>query len=404
MLLYRSSENEQVSHCFPLNRNPNDPHVHGVDGILAVYSDILPDVVLQGPTNFREIIYEAASFAKQQEELTEFSYTILLIITDGVISDMNESIGEIVKASSLPLSIVIVGVGSADFSKMDILDGTGDPLIHNGVHCVRDIVQFLPFGDRKDEHYSTIGENSLREIPHQIVSYFRMKNRYPNETTSPNFNPSMQTIKIKNNNLLQPNSNHGHWTVDPNSGNSTFVSYQGNKLYGSKSPTPLQYTTPPYTPAPNPSYNPAPPNHNIQYNPAYLSNSGPVQYQSGLNSSGNHNFTNNYQPASYNHTPPSEYSSQNSLPPYLSNYGGSFQGSQTTNFPQQNQQNQYIPPYAVPSQPYTQPSYLSPQQGRTNNVPAYMNSSNTSTQPLPSYITGPPPYPDNVPSYISGAY
>ena len=37
---------------------------------------------------------------------------------DGVISDMNRTVDRIVAASNLPLSIVIVGVGGADFSNM----------------------------------------------------------------------------------------------------------------------------------------------------------------------------------------------------------------------------------------------------------------------------------------------
>lgn len=44
------------------------------------------------------------------------SYFVLLIITDGVISDMPQTLEAIVQASSLPMSIIIVGVGNADFS------------------------------------------------------------------------------------------------------------------------------------------------------------------------------------------------------------------------------------------------------------------------------------------------
>ena len=43
---------------------------------------------------------------------------LFYINQDGVITDMNNTIDRIVKASSYPLSIVIVGVGSADFSAM----------------------------------------------------------------------------------------------------------------------------------------------------------------------------------------------------------------------------------------------------------------------------------------------
>ena len=55
-------------------------------------------------------------------------YLILLIITDGIINDMKKTIDEIVRGSSLPLSIIIVGVGNADFSSMDVLDADDEPL------------------------------------------------------------------------------------------------------------------------------------------------------------------------------------------------------------------------------------------------------------------------------------
>ena len=44
------------------------------------------------------------------------NYFVLLIITDGVISDMSETLGAIVTASSLPMSIIIVGVGKYSLS------------------------------------------------------------------------------------------------------------------------------------------------------------------------------------------------------------------------------------------------------------------------------------------------
>jgi hypothetical protein len=45
---------------------------------------------------------------------------------------MDRKIEEIVNASTLPLSIVIVGIGSADFSKMEVLDADDEPLKSNG--------------------------------------------------------------------------------------------------------------------------------------------------------------------------------------------------------------------------------------------------------------------------------
>ena len=48
---------------------------------------------------------------------------MLLILTDGEIHDMNETINKIVYAADLPMSIIIIGVGNADFKNMERLDG-----------------------------------------------------------------------------------------------------------------------------------------------------------------------------------------------------------------------------------------------------------------------------------------
>ena len=71
---------------------------------------------------------------------------MLLIITDGAISDMADTKRAIVYASTLPYSIIIVGVGSADFSAMDALDCDSGLLRDQDGHVAqRDIVQFVPF-------------------------------------------------------------------------------------------------------------------------------------------------------------------------------------------------------------------------------------------------------------------
>ena len=45
---------------------------------------------------------------------------VLLIIKDGVIHDMDETIRMIVQGADAPLSILIVGVGNEDFSNMEV--------------------------------------------------------------------------------------------------------------------------------------------------------------------------------------------------------------------------------------------------------------------------------------------
>ena len=60
------------------------------------------------------------------------------MITDGEITDMSNTIKELKKTAELPVSIIIVGVGTADFSKMDALDDDTGKLFS------RDCVQVTP--------------------------------------------------------------------------------------------------------------------------------------------------------------------------------------------------------------------------------------------------------------------
>lgn len=59
---------------------------------------------------------------------------------------MDQTRAAIVNASRLPMSIIIVGVGGADFSAMEFLDGD-DGILRSatGEAAARDIVQFVPF-------------------------------------------------------------------------------------------------------------------------------------------------------------------------------------------------------------------------------------------------------------------
>ena len=70
------------------------------------------------------------------------------MLTDGNISDLIETRDVLVKLSALPCSVIIVGLGTKNFSKMVELDGD-DYAVSNqqGDIVERDIVQFFSFND-----------------------------------------------------------------------------------------------------------------------------------------------------------------------------------------------------------------------------------------------------------------
>uniref|UniRef100_A0A672ZI31 Copine-2 n=1 Tax=Sphaeramia orbicularis TaxID=375764 RepID=A0A672ZI31_9TELE len=157
----------KVSHEFAINFNPTNPFCSGVEGIAQAYSACLPHIRFYGPTNFAPIINHVARFAAQalqQERAAQ--YFTLLIITDGVISDMDETRDAIVQASKLPMSIIIIGVGNADFAAMEFLDGDASVLRSNtGEEAVRDIVQFVPFRDFRNVSLTLYKMKVYRNCP-----------------------------------------------------------------------------------------------------------------------------------------------------------------------------------------------------------------------------------------------
>lgn len=170
-----------TSHCFSINGDPNKPEVMGVPGLLAAYDGSFSFVGLSGPTNFAPVITQvskqAAALHTMQEDCQ--AYMLLCIITDGEITDMPATLEAIVAASELPLSIVIVGVGNADFSKMNRLDSDEGTLkAPSGRKACRDIVQFVPF-NRVGGDPMRLAAETLAELPHQFVQYMKFKNIKP---------------------------------------------------------------------------------------------------------------------------------------------------------------------------------------------------------------------------------
>ncbi|XP_038067397.1 copine-8-like isoform X1 [Patiria miniata] len=178
----------QTSHEFFLNGSPTDPFCVGVEGVVAAYQKALSTVQLYGPTLFAPIINHVARFAAAKRDGSE--YFILLIITDGCICDMDHTKEAIVNAAKLPMSIIIVGVGKEDFTKMEELDGDDVRVSSKGQFAERDIVQFVPFrdfegGDNVVVSQARLAKEVLAEIPEQITSHMKMRNIKPRPPPSP---------------------------------------------------------------------------------------------------------------------------------------------------------------------------------------------------------------------------
>merc|ERR1711963_540893 len=174
----RIPPNGKVSHEFFLSLDERNPYCAGLDGVMAAYNNSLHNVQLYGPTNFAPVIRHVSKFAHVYQN-DPSNYFVLLIITDGIITDLAETKKAIIQASVLPLSIIIVGVGDEDFLAMEELDSDDHLLRQDNLVASRDIVQFVELRQfiQRNGTWSKeqLGREVLAEIPTQLLSFMKSK-------------------------------------------------------------------------------------------------------------------------------------------------------------------------------------------------------------------------------------
>ncbi|XP_076885817.1 E3 ubiquitin-protein ligase RGLG2-like [Bidens hawaiensis] len=108
----------------------DDKYCEGFEDVLKRYRELVPQLVLAGPTSFAPVIEMAITIVEQSGG----QYHVLLIIADGQVTrsvdtdrgqlspQERRTVEAIVKASEYPLSIVLVGVGDGPWDMMKEFD------------------------------------------------------------------------------------------------------------------------------------------------------------------------------------------------------------------------------------------------------------------------------------------
>ncbi|CAD8183858.1 unnamed protein product [Paramecium pentaurelia] len=342
----------QTLHCFPLNGNPQDPEVFQMDGIMQAYNYAVRNVQFDGPTYFNPIIQESMRIAQTCKDMNTNTYFVLFILTDGEIHDMKQTIDSIVASSHLPLSIIIVGVGDADFTNMSILDDD-DGNLHDsfGRRTQRDLVQFVPFNQFKSNP-ELLAKNVLQELPDQLVDYMLLIGKKPGPKNFINLgqfdiNQYSQQYGLQQQ-VMQPNQQQQSVPQIPQ---QSFPNL----------PPPSQFQQPPPPPYTQQVYQPQQPSYQSQQLPQY-----PTQQQSS------------YPQQQQQVYPPPNYQQQQQqiYPPQQAGFQSKFiQGLANTNFlgqhindAQQQQLNQQLPQFQYPPQEPENPLGMQPQPNQYQQV------------------------------------
>lgn len=170
-----------ISHCFSLTGDPQMPLCDNVNALIGHYRNVLPRIKLWGPTMFSELLFNFKTIVSRRATAagSALAYTCALIVTDGVCSDMEKTREQLIDLSRYPCSIIIIGVGGEDFTRMRTLDDSaeGRGVLKRGRDVAeRHFVQFVDYSSFTDSEkgqvdFSRLSSTVLGHIPDHVIEF-----------------------------------------------------------------------------------------------------------------------------------------------------------------------------------------------------------------------------------------
>jgi len=157
----------QVRHIFQCGHAPT---ATGIQGVLDAYRSVFEsDVIMSGPTVLLSVLQKAAARAKankvHKDSSEQLKYSVILILTDGVVNDLQSTREFVLKCQRLrlPLSVIVVGIGRADFTEMNQWNEQQSDLRGCFTFVEFRALQFDP---------EALSRKALERVPRDVVDHF----------------------------------------------------------------------------------------------------------------------------------------------------------------------------------------------------------------------------------------
>ena len=180
--------------AFNHEKSERNLSVNSVEEALELYHKVYPAIEPEEPTNLAAVIERVKMMILHQDSRNFKIYTLLVVLTDGDISDRQETIDKIVECSQLPLSIILVGIGQKNFDDCEYFESgfevekstekkkkkkkgnyliTGRLKSSNGKEAMRRIVRFVYYQNYISKQ-KELEEALLKEVPRQMTEFYNM--------------------------------------------------------------------------------------------------------------------------------------------------------------------------------------------------------------------------------------
>jgi len=141
---------------------------NGIGDILNIYRSAIQQTFdMSLSKDWSVVISNAEDFARKNQNDAHVSgvlrnYTVLLILSNEPVDNINATIDALHEAASVPLSVVVVGIGDSDFSEItQVLEGD----------LGNDVITFVNFHDDVQK-LKELEEVALCNVAHQLEHYF----------------------------------------------------------------------------------------------------------------------------------------------------------------------------------------------------------------------------------------
>ena len=162
--------------CFNINFQI-DPNINTIEKVIEEYHKCINKIEFSGPTNVFPILNRFVNKIKNDKIIN--NYNIFLLLTDGLIDDMNNAIDILIESSNYPISVIIVGIGDENFDQMEFFNQDSFPMIsRKNIKRIRCSVKFLNFS-KFNNNENLLCQSIMEFLYNDIIEYYNIKNISP---------------------------------------------------------------------------------------------------------------------------------------------------------------------------------------------------------------------------------
>lgn len=139
----------ETCNSFALTGDIFNPEVDGITGLIQAYQKSLEQVQSDRPCHMSGMIDTVMKRAEGSHvNGTNQKYQVLMILTNGEVEDIRETINSSVRSNLQPMSIIVVVLNRDNYSQIKALESSAEaPLYSKDLNDFADNVQIVEFDD-----------------------------------------------------------------------------------------------------------------------------------------------------------------------------------------------------------------------------------------------------------------